>query len=310
MSGEYDIIGEFGYDHLLRIMHSIPSCIFFKDTDLRYVFSTQHWEQLNTDNVIGKTDLEIRKDTENAKLAMDADRNILETGKGCRYTIKSDIDGHVQYLELIKEPVFDDIGKPIGIVGLINDITDKVIAEQKLKDLSTKDGLTKLYNRRAGVELIEERLKNYKESIRDIQSGDIPMYFMLLDLNKFKHINDTYGHQTGDILLKKTASVIRSNCTDNCIALRLGGDEFIIFVSGMSERILKDYINKLVSEIDAIRLINVFDKISVSIGVTKVRKDSTFDTLYYSADQMMYKAKKSGAEYLLEEDAFVEDAAL
>ena len=284
MSGDYDIYGNFDYDCLLHVIHSIPSCIFFKDTNLRYVFSTQHWEQLNTDSVLGKTDLEIRKDIENAKLAMDADKNILETGKGCKYTIKSDIDGHVTYLELIKEPVFNDLGKPIGIVGLINDITDKILTEQKLKELSTRDALTKLYNRRAGVELIEESLKKSTDN----------KYFMLLDLNKFKHINDTYGHQTGDVLLQKAANVLKQNLQKDDIALRLGGDEFIILINSPSEEKAHEYITNLLTEIKNIRLLNVADEITASVGIISAKGLCTFDELYKVADELMYKAKKAG----------------
>ncbi len=292
MNEVYDIYGSFGYDSLLKVMHSIPSCIFFKDTDLRYVFSTQHWEQLNTDSVLGKTDLEIRKDIENAKLAMDADRNILETGKGCKYTIKSDIDGHVTYLELIKEPVFDDLGKPIGIVGLINDITDKILTEQRLKELSTRDALTKLYNRRAGVELIENSLKDSTDN----------KYFMLLDLNKFKHINDTYGHQTGDVLLQKVSNALRQNLQQNDIALRLGGDEFIILVNCSSLEKIQEYIKSLLSDIKSIKLLNTTDEISASVGIVSTENLCTFDDLYKKADELMYKAKKAGINCIFNDE--------
>ena len=66
-----NIINSLDYETFLGIIHNIPSCIFFKDTQLRYVFCTKHWEQQNSEDVIGKTDLEIRKDKENAILAME-----------------------------------------------------------------------------------------------------------------------------------------------------------------------------------------------------------------------------------------------
>lgn len=121
------------YENFFNIIDTIPSNIFFKDTDLKYRFSTHHWSQVNDENIIGKTDLEIRRDKENAYTAMETDRNIIRSGVGCRYVIKSDLDGVVNYLELIKEPVFSDDGKVIGIVGLINDVTEKNLLEQEVK---------------------------------------------------------------------------------------------------------------------------------------------------------------------------------
>ena len=171
------IINSIDYKTFLKIIYRIPSCIFFKDDKLRYVFCTKHWIQQNSRDIIGKTDLEIRKDKENAILAMEADKNILNTGKGCSYIIKSEVDNVIQYFELIKEPVFDGDSSVIGIVGLINDVTEKMLFEQKLKELNSTDTLTRLYNRRAGVEIIEELLTEQYNN----------RAFMLLDLNTFKH---------------------------------------------------------------------------------------------------------------------------
>lgn len=126
------------YETFVTIISDIPSCIFFKDTELRYQFSSHCWQQLIRDDIIGKTDLEIRKDKDNAMLAMAADRNILNTGKGSSYVIKSDIDGEISYLQLIKEPVFDKDGNIIGIVGLINDVTEKTLLEKELRQMSNE----------------------------------------------------------------------------------------------------------------------------------------------------------------------------
>lgn len=130
------ITEQMDYETFVRIISDIPSCIFFKDSDLKYRFSSHCWAQLVSDDIIGKTDLEIRKDKENAQKAMEADRAIIESKKGVSYVIKSDIDGDVSYLELIKEPIVDASGQVIGIVGLINDVTEKTIMEKKIVDMS------------------------------------------------------------------------------------------------------------------------------------------------------------------------------
>ena len=287
-----NIIDSMDYKTFLKIIYKIPSCIFFKDDQLRYVFCTKHWAQQNSDDIIGKTDLEIRKDKENAILAMEADKNILNTGKGCSYIIKSDIDGVVQYLELIKEPVFDDKGKAIGIVALINDVTEKTLFEQKLKELNSTDNLTRLYNRRAGVEIIETLLS---EQCKD-------RAFILIDLNDFKHINDEYGHQMGDTVLKEFGLAIKRSLYDNDVALRLGGDEFIIFLADVKEREqVIGFLTKFQENIDNIKIKDFDETITAAIGVTLIKEPTTFDNLYSITDKMMYESKNMNIPYIIKE---------
>ena len=121
-----------------KMLRQLPSCIFLKDAEGRYVFSTQYWRHLNADNdpnwtIRGKTDLDIRKDKENAQKAMEADRRILATGKGTEYVIEENQDGIQEYLQLIKRPVYDDDGKIKGIIALINNITDYQILKQEME---------------------------------------------------------------------------------------------------------------------------------------------------------------------------------
>jgi len=121
---------------LKRMISVIPSNIFFKDTELRYQFCSHKWREQADGDIIGKTDLEIRLDKENAIPAMEADREIIRTGIGCRYTIESIVGDTVSYLELIKEPVKDENGNVLGIVGLINDVTEQTLLNRKIKKLS------------------------------------------------------------------------------------------------------------------------------------------------------------------------------
>lgn len=284
------IINSIDYKTFLKIIYRIPSCIFFKDDKLRYVFCTKHWIQQNSRDIIGKTDLEIRKDKENAILAIEADKNILNTGKGCSYIIKSEVDNVIQYFELIKEPVFDGDSSVIGIVGLINDVTEKMLFEQKLKELNSTDTLTRLYNRRAGVEIIEELLTEQYNN----------RAFMLLDLNKFKHINDEYGHQVGDAVLREFGMAIKKSIYDDDIAMRLGGDEFIIFLADVhSDEQVKCFLNKFLANVENINIKDFGEKITASIGVTLVKEKTTFDKLYAKTDKIMYDVKKSGGTYMI-----------
>ncbi|MDO5702150.1 MAG: PAS domain-containing protein, partial [Lachnospiraceae bacterium] len=122
-----------------KMLKTLPSCIFMKDAEGRYVFSTQYWRHLNTENdpnwtIRGKTDLDIRKDKDNARKAMEADRHILETGEGAEYVITEQQDGITDYLQLIKRPVYDEDGRIKGIIALINNITDYQMLKQQLEE--------------------------------------------------------------------------------------------------------------------------------------------------------------------------------
>ena len=281
-----DVMNEIDYATFIKIINKIPSCIFFKDTELKYRFSSHCWEQLLSDDIIGKTDLDIRKDKENAVIAMESDKNIIRSGIGCKYVIRSEVDGKVSYLELIKEPVVGDNGKVIGIVGLINDVTEKTVLEQKLKELNTYDGLTNVLNRHAGTETITMCL-NDKNSAKA---------FCLLDLNKFKLINDTFGHQIGDRVLREFGYALKRSVYDGDVVMRLGGDEFIVMLNDIESRQqVESFIGKLHEHMALIKIEEITEPLTVSIGVTMVEKgeEKSFDELYVATDKNMYEAKKN-----------------
>lgn len=271
---------------LSNIIQTIPSCIFFKDTDLKYVFSTHYWEQINHKEnfeIYGKTDRDIRKDTENVEAAEKKDREIIETGVGTSYKIKSVIDGHIQHLDIKKEPVRNKDGKIIGIVGLINDITQMVELEQKLEYTSNFDDLTKIRNRQSGTYEINNAIITKRTK-----------YFCILDVDKFKSVNDTYGHKTGDILLQEIASALTKTADPDDIICRIGGDEFAMLIfADNADQMINHKIKNLFSNIDSIRIPAAPDlRIHISLGITRVHNRDTFDRLYVSADEAMYAAKK------------------
>ena len=126
------------------MLKELPACIFLKDTDCRYVFSTQYWNHLDTEGdpnwtIRGKTDLDIRKDKKNAQKAMESDRHIIETGEGTEYVIEENHDGVTDYLQLIKRPVYDENGGVKGVIALINNITDYQLLKQELEKRAKTD---------------------------------------------------------------------------------------------------------------------------------------------------------------------------
>ena len=278
---------------LERVLLEIPSCIFFKDTECRYVFATHYWKHLNADNdenwsIVGKTDLEIRKDKDNAKKAMEADKKIIETGESTEYIIREETDGVVEYLQLIKRPVKNADGTIIGIVGLINDVTRQVELEQQinsymeiLKTESETDPLTKICNRRSGQKLIEMRNK--------------PGMFCLFDVDNFKGINDNYGHDVGDAVLVEIGKVMMASFRGSDILIRLGGDEFAVYVTGIEDKDTAiPVIDRFFKNFRAISIPALKDrKVTISMGICFTDSDEPLKDFYKKADETMYDCKKN-----------------
>jgi diguanylate cyclase (GGDEF)-like protein/PAS domain S-box-containing protein len=225
------------YDLFKKILKEIPSNIFFKDREGCYVFSTHYWRHLQgaedpSWDIAGKTDLEIRKDKENAKLAMEQDREIIRTGKGVSYVIEVNQDGVKEYLELIKNPVRDDDGNIIGIVGLINNVTEKILLKKKLEKFAHTDMLTGLFNRH----YLDDWISN------SLNAAMYPLCVISADCDGLKVVNDKYGHVIGDELIRLTASLLRVGFPERAVIFRTGGDEFFIVLPNTTEEECKNYI--------------------------------------------------------------------
>lgn len=278
---------------LERVLLEIPSCIFFKDTECRYVFATHYWKHLNVDDddenwtIVGKTDLDIRKDKANAMKAMEADRRIIETGQSEDYIICEETDGVIEYLQLIKRPVRDEDGTIIGIVGLINDVTKQVMLEKQLntymdalKIESETDPLTQICNRRSGQHFVDSR--------------KTPGAFCLFDVDKFKVINDTFGHGVGDEVLIEIANIMKKSFRSSDTIMRLGGDEFAVFAAGVDNvTIARLVIDRFFERLGEMHLTSLgTHKVTISMGVYFADADDSFETMYKHADEIMYKQKK------------------
>lgn len=279
------------FHELEKLLKVLPVTIYLKDAKGRYVFSTHYWHHFyHADepgwSIRGKTDLDIRKNKENALKAMESDRQILRSGEGMGYTIKEDADGVTEYLELTKLPVIGEDGKINGIVALVNDVTEKHLLKMELQKRAQVDQLTELLNKATTEELIALRLNfGRKNNIR----GTLIMF----DIDNFKLINDCHGHATGDRVLSGIGRLIRNSFRGVDVSGRVGGDEFMIYAQDISsaeealslaERILAHITNE-VSEC----------QVTLSAGIALFPEHgSSFEELYKAADTALYRVKKSG----------------
>jgi len=156
---------------------------------------------------------------------------------------------------------------------------------EKWKALSETDRMTALFDRVSGERMVDELLK----------SGNTGM-FIEIDIDRFKSINDTYGHQTGDQVIQAVADALRTTFRSNDVMIRLGGDEFGIYAVGIIDRNMgRAIISRLFEKIQHLQVPGLPQgKISVSAGaVIHTEADAaSFAELYAGADKAMYRSKK------------------
>lgn len=150
------------------------------------------------------------------------------------------------------------------------------------------DGLTGLMNRKKFFQVGKEKM----ESLKEEENGKTG-FFIMMDVDSFKKINNRYGHPTGDRVLKEIAGYLRDIFADKGIVGRLGGDEFVVLIcDGVEKEELETLIGRFRRRIKNIRMQN--GNVTCSIGVTPVKKGLSVEKLYRSADQLLYEAKKEG----------------
>ena len=192
--------------------------------------------------------------------------------------------GDIFYEKASITPMFKR-GKLVGYLAIKLNVTDYIKQEKKLIYLAYHDNLTRLRNRQA-----------MKEDIDDLLYKKRSFFILFLDLDGFKTINDTFGHDTGDELLKIISKIIKHNISAQDYAYRLGGDEFALVILereySLAEKIAKRVLENIAKKI-TIKSFQI--QVTVSLGIVKYPEDGNDKkTLLKNADIAMYKAKMEG----------------
>ncbi len=272
-----------------KILKELPSNIFLKDNECRYVFATKYWHHLNHADdpnwtIRGKIDPEIRKDKDNAIEAHKKDMEIIKTGKGATYTIEINEDGIQDFLQVIKEPLFNENGCVTGIIGLINDVTETELLKQKLREQAITDEMTGLYNRA----FLDEFVKTHDDDC-------YPLAIISADCDGLKAINDTYGHIAGDEYIKAAVDLFKMVLPPERMLFRMGGDEFLVLLPGTSEEAALCLVEQLKEKQKRFQVMN--KQLSVSFGVSVMNSGAdNFHTRFTESDQNMYLEKRKRRE--------------
>ncbi|MEQ6377920.1 EAL domain-containing protein [Bacillaceae bacterium S4-13-56] len=225
-------------------------------------------------------------------------KNMIKVSKGIPVNYETKIfhkNGHLIHIGITVVPIKVN-NKIVGQYGIALDITLKVIREQKIKEseeryqeLALHDPLTGLPNRRKFVDQAEQLLEKYKKKKKSIS-------FLFIDLDRFKLVNDTMGHETGDLLLKMVATRLEGCIQKEDLICRVGGDEFIIGLPNYTMEETSKIAQLILDTIGRPFNINIHELfITPSIGISIFPKDGRLvSSLLKEADTAMYRAKELG----------------
>lgn len=284
---------------LAALVRAIPDMVFLKDLKGTYVHCNPECERffdLEERQVVGQTDFQLTNWVQ-ARVFQQQDRKVVEGECAVIYedwlTYRS--DGYRGLFEVVKSPIRDATGAITGILGMARDITARRRAEEEIERLAFYDSLTGLPNRR----LLLDRLQHIVAI-----SGDKSAHGALLfiDLDNFKDLNDTLGHDMGDILLTKVGERLVASMGDDGLVARFGGDEFVVVIQHLHHD--RDFAQEDAQAIGQ-RVLHALNHPFIledaehystpSIGIVLFRGSGVpSEELLRHADLAMYEAKASG----------------
>lgn len=197
-------------------------------------------------------------------------------------------EGKEYWVDISILPLHDSKGRVTHFAAIQRDISEQKRNEIKLNMLSKTDSLTGTINRRAFNDLI---LKHYQQRRKE------KCFLMMLDIDNFKAINDSFGHQTGDEYLQQFAAALKTAVRDSDEISRFGGEEFCILLSKINKYKVIQIAERVCSTIEALVLIKDKQKIitTVSIGISEINiTDQSKKEVLTRADKALYEAKRQG----------------
>lgn len=291
------------------IMEHSQDTFYFKDRDSRFLFISKIVaSRLGIDDpeyVIGKTDFDLFRDSHASEAYRD-EQEIIKTGKPILGKVEMEAwrDGSVNWVLTSKYPLFDNHNNIIGTWGVSRDITELKRTEeelecvnrelrelnQKLEILSTTDSLSGLHNHRYFYETVQ--MEFARKNRTDVTDSVI----VLMDIDKFKGLNDSMGHLTGDFAIRHVANLLKGNIRKVDYAFRYGGDEFIILFIDTDMEGAKKASEKLLETVAKTPFTaeGMVIRLTLSGGLAALSEAKDANELMKIADKRLYSSKKAG----------------
>jgi len=290
---------------LNQIFDAINLGIVILDTEL-VIKKWNRWMEIHSEieasDVVGRSALEAFPNLEKPKFIRSC-KSVFSFGNFCFFSQKlhgylfpfkssSYVGSEFEYMQqsCAMGPLRDENNEIKHLFIYVQDVTEVAVYEQKLVELNMRDGLTGIYNRRFLETKLNEEYFRHKRYSR-------PFSIIMFDIDHFKNVNDLYGHQCGDIILKSLSARISASIRNIDFLFRYGGEEFCCM---LPETNLKGA--ELVAErfrIAIMEMENKFNdsviKITISLGVADLRNDTDSpNTLIQHAYEALYRAKRGG----------------
>ena len=282
-------------EFLDTIVENIPIAVFAKCAkDSRYSLLNRAGEDyygLTREQMLGRTPEEIFP-PDVARMVNEQDRRVVASGMPMfleEHLIEVGVKGHDRVINSRKMLITDGSGDPQYLVGVIEDVTERVNTQERISHLAQHDALTDLPNRSAFNAALAERLER-------AQKASTSFAVLSLDLDRFKDVNDVFGHPVGDMMMRATAERLAAEA-DGAFVARIGGDEFMILMPDDARR--EDVLSLAERLVEAIgKELEVDDylpHVGLSVGIAVYPDDGPdAATLLANADSALYRAKREG----------------
>jgi len=279
------------------LMESTADSIYFKDRQCRLLRVSRKMALdlgfSDPAELIGKTDTDLFGESFGQGTRLD-DLRVMDSGRPIVGLIESRRleTGQTNWTLSSKLPLRDESGTVIGLVGITREINEMRQAEVALQHLATHDPLTDLPNRF----LMVDRLTQLLSRARRYGSAFAVLF---MDIDRFKEVNDSHGHEFGDVVLRAVAKGLTQSVRQSDTVARIGGDEFVIILEAAQQAQAAETVAQHVQR--ALRRPITLGKhrvrVTVSIGISWYpQHGEDVDTLLRAADSAMYRAKKEGGD--------------
>jgi diguanylate cyclase (GGDEF)-like protein/PAS domain S-box-containing protein len=277
------------------LMETMPDAIYFKDRQCRLTrVSRKMAEDLGFSDpaeLVGKTDIDLFGEAFGERTRLD-DLRVMESGRPIVGVIEGrQLDsGRTNWTLTTKAPLRDESGNVIGMEGITHEISDIRETELALQHLATHDALTDLPNRFLMLDRFSQLLIGAKRS-------GTSFAVLYMDIDRFKEINDSRGHEFGDLVLRAVAKRLTKSVRQNDTVARIGGDEFVIIVETVHQIRDAETVALKIERALAIpfTLQKHKVKVTLSVGISFYPENGgDTDTLLRAADYAMYLAKREG----------------
>ncbi|MFS0576325.1 EAL domain-containing protein [Sporosarcina sp. 179-K 3D1 HS] len=288
-----EVLSEYPKELSEKVFMTVDEGIMITDKYRRIVHVNPAFEQVTgylRHEVVGKTPRILQSGVHTAHFYQNMMNVIDKEGRwsGEIWNRRKNGEIYPEWLQIME--VRDDSGEVTHYCGIFVDLSDHEVALKNLKDASMTDTLTKVGNRQSFYNRMEVLFNSTQEN-------DVMFAILFLDLDRFKQINDTLGHAIGDELLKEFARRLRKLLKNKDVIARIGGDEFVIALTGLKHAgEAAIFAERILEKLERPHHIGSYELfISSSIGISFFPKDGkTLDDLLKKADLAMYESKRSG----------------